>query len=100
MRTTVSLSFVALLGLVSACAHSPTLSTDIPVRMATQSYLKNLAKAEVRASEVVRLTDYKLIAAESTPQLMGQRSRETPIYSQPLPTAMIVETFLLEAHTT
>jgi hypothetical protein len=26
--------------------------------------------------------------------------RETPIYSQPLPTASIVETFLLQAHTT
>ena len=74
MRTSLSLLLLALLGLASACAHSPSQLTDIPVRAATHSYLKNLAMAEGRASEVVRLTDYKLIAAESTPALMGQRS--------------------------
>lgn len=74
MRTSLSLLLLALLGLASACAHSPSQLTDIPVRAATHSYLKNLAMAEGRASEVVRLTDYKLIAAESTPALIGQRS--------------------------
>jgi hypothetical protein len=34
------------------------------------------------------------------PDRLPANAKETPIYLQPLPTASIVETFLLQAHTT
>jgi hypothetical protein len=41
-----------------------------------------------------------LLSGQANAQAKPPEPKETPIYSQPLPTASIVETFLLQAHTT